>query len=1001
MTATRPANLRAPPVRARGGDWVDDTRPIAVSFDGRAYTGLAGDTLASALLANGVRVVGRSLKYHRPRGILSAGFEEPNALVQLGKGAHSEPNALATRVEIYDGMTATSVNRWPSLSHDVFAAFGLLARFMPAGFYYKTFLGSRVLWDRLYEPFLRRMAGFGRAPVGADPENYDQRHLQCDVLVVGGGVAGLASARAACASGARVVLIEDNPELAAGLAASPAKEWIDVAIGVVKQDATVLTRTTVFGAYDAGYFAALQRASDHLPQEARAGVRQRLWLIRAKQVVLATGAIERPLVFPNNDRPGVYLAGAARAYLDRFGVLVGRNVVAFTNNDETYATVIALKKAGAAIAAIVDVRANLTGGAVALAKHEGIRVLEGYVVVDVRGRSAVRGVTIAALDGGRREKIACDALLMSGGWSPAVHLFSQQGGKLIYDPGMAAFVPDRRPADPWCAGALCGETGVDAAITGGWRAGSSAATALGKPAPRGLTAELPDEPKGDAPLAFWRVPVAPSAERKCFIDFQNDSTLADVSLAVREGFTHPEHVKRYTLTGFGTDQGKTGNINALGNIAERTGGDLARLAPTTFRPPFLPVTFGALAGREKGALLDPVRVTALHDWHVAAGAAFENVGQWKRPWYYPKDGETLDQAVTRECLAVRNNVGILDASTLGKIEIVGADAAAFLNRVYTNAWSKLGVGRSRYGLMCREDGMLFDDGTTTRLAPDRFLMTTTTGNAAAVLDWLEEWLQTEWPDLKVYCTSVTDHWSTIALAGPRAREVLQCLAPGTALDAENFPFMSYQEVVVAGVAARVFRISFTGELSFEINVPWHDARHVWEAAITAGAAFGITPYGTEAMHVLRAEKGYPIIGQDTDGTVTPLDLGMAWAVSTKKDFLGKRSLARPDTARPDRKQFVGLLTSDPSRVIPEGAQIVSESNIADVRLPQSSPVPMEGHVTSSYFSAVLGRSIALALVRDGFRRTGETVYAVADGHAIAARIGPTVFYDPDGTRRDG
>ncbi|NQV81625.1 MAG: (2Fe-2S)-binding protein, partial [Alphaproteobacteria bacterium] len=457
MTATRPAaDIRASHMRVGNGAWVDDTRPIAFSFDGRTYTGLAGDTLASALLANGVRLFGRSLKYHRPRGIMSAGFEEPNALVQLGKGAHSEPNALATRVEIYDGMAATSVNRWPSLSRDVFAAFGLLARFMPAGFYYKTFLGSRVLWDRLYEPFLRRMAGFGRAPVGTDPEDYDQRHLQCDVLVVGGGGAGLAAARAACESGARVVLVEDNPDLAAGQGATPSEEWIEATLAVVREGATVLTRTTVFGAYDAGYFAAVQRVSDHLPQEARTGVRQRLWRIRAKQVVLATGAIERPLVFPNNDRPGVYLAGAARAYLDRFGVLVGRNVVAFTNNDETYATAIALKKAGAAIAAIVDVRANLTGGVAAAAKHEGIRVLEGHVVVDVRGRSAVRGVTIAALDGGRREKIACDTLLMSGDRSPAVHLFSQPGGRLVYDPGMAAFVPDRRAADPWCAGALCG-----------------------------------------------------------------------------------------------------------------------------------------------------------------------------------------------------------------------------------------------------------------------------------------------------------------------------------------------------------------------------------------------------------------------------------------------------------------------------------------------------------------------------------------------------------------
>ncbi len=991
-------NNTSNPLRVSGG--AQTGAPISFTFDGRRYSGQAGDTLASALLANGVRVVGRSLKYHRPRGILSAGFEEPNALVQLATGAYTEPNALATRVEIYPGLEATSVNRWPSLSHDVFAGFGFFSRFMPAGFYYKTFLGSRTLWDRVYEPILRRMAGFGRAPTSADPDNYDQRHLHCDVLVVGGGLAGLAAARAACEAGSKVALIEDQPALVAQPTDPRVRDWIADSIDIVQKKATVLTRTTVFGAYDGGYAAALERVSDHHAPASRAGVRQRVWLIRAKQTVLATGAIERPLVFPNNDRPGVFLAGAAHTYLHRHGVLVGREVVAVTNNDETYATAIALKKAGANIVALVDVRAKLIGGLVASAKKEGIRVLPGHAVIDVQGRKAVRGVTVAPLGGGAPEQIACDALLMSGGWSPAVHLFSQRGGKLAYEPRAAGFVPTPKAHEPRCAGALMGESAVAAVIAGGHVAGAGAAKALGLNSPTPPRA-LPDEPQRGAPRALWRVPVAPAAERKCFIDFQNDSTLADVTLAMREGFTHPEHVKRYTLTGFGTDQGKTGNINALGNIAERVGVDIADLAPTTFRPPFLPVTFGALAGRDKGALLDPIRVTALHDWHVSAGAKFEDVGQWKRPWYYPQGRETLDEAVARECRAVRSSIGILDASTLGKIEIVGPDAATFLNRIYTNAWSKLGVGRCRYGLMCREDGMLFDDGTTTRLAENRFLMTTTTGNAAAVLDWLEEWLQTEWPELKVYCTSVTDHWATVALAGPRARDVLAQLAPGLALDNERFPFMSAVEASVAGSGARIFRISFTGELSYEINVPWHHAQHLWDAAMTAGADHGITAYGTETMHVLRAEKGYPIIGQDTDGTVTPIDLGMGWAVSKKKDFLGKRSLARIDTARADRKQFVGLRTTNPTDIIPEGAQIVSAAVVGKIRLPQAVPVPMEGHVTSSYFSAALDHSIALALVRNGAARTGETVFAVADGKPIAAEIGSTVFYDPDGTRRDG
>ena len=988
------------PMRVAGGRIIDMDRSIPFTFDGQPYTGRAGDSLASALLANGVRVVGRSLKSHRPRGILSVGYEEPNALVQLGTGAHTEPNALATRIEIYPGLQATSLNRWPSLAFDAFAGFGLFSRFMPAGFYYKTFLGSRTLWDRVYEPVLRRMAGFGRAPKMADPDNYDQRHLHCDVLVIGGGLAGLAAARAACDSGVKVVLIEDQPMLAAQPCDPGTNAWVEGAIKRLRDHATVLTRTTAFGAYDGGHVAAIERVSDHLAPSDRGGVRQRVWLVRAKQTILATGAIERPLVFPNNDRPGVFLAGAAHTYLDRFGVLVGKKIIAFTNNDETYAGAIALKKAGADIVALVDVRSSLIGGLVASAKKVGIPVLSGYAVTDVQGRHGVRGVTVSALGSSGSEQMSCDALIMSGGWSPAVHLFAQRGGKLAFAPSAAGFVPTPKSGDPWCAGALCGESGAAPVIESGHSAGAKAASALGKTA---LTRarDWPEEPQRGTPQAFWRVPVAPAAERKCFIDFQNDSTLADVSLALREGFTHPEHVKRYTMTGFGTDQGKTGNINALGNIAERVGVDIAELAPTTFRPPFLPVTFGALAGRDKGPLLDPIRVTALHDQHVAAGAAFENVGQWKRPWYYPRGVETLDHAVARECRAVRNSVGILDASTLGKIEVIGPDAATFLNKIYTNAWSKLAVGKSRYGLMCHEDGMLFDDGTTTRLAENRFLMTTTTGNAPAVLDWLEEWLQTEWPELKVYCTSVTEHWATVALAGPRARDVLAQLAPDLALDNESFPFMSAVDSRVAGISARVFRISFTGELSYEIYVPWHEAVRLWESAMAAGSTFGLTPYGTETMHVLRAEKGYPIIGQDTDGTVTPLDLGMAWAVSKKKDFLGKRSLSRADTARRDRKQFVGLRTTNPAAVIPEGAQIVNAASVGKIRLPPAEPVPMEGHVTSSYFSPTLGHSIALALVRDGFARTGERVYAVADGKPTAAEICSTVFYDPDGLRRNG
>ncbi len=985
--------------RVASGSSVDPGRKVRFTFDGKDYEGLVGDTLASALLANGVRVVGRSLKYHRARGILSAGFEEPNALVQVGEGDLSEANALATRVELYDGLVAESVNRWPSLTADLFAATGLLSRFLPAGFYYKTFFAHPTLWHRVFEPMLRGLAGFGVAPREPDPESYDRRHLHCDVLVVGGGPAGIAAARAAVEAGIRVALVEDSPWTGHAHGDPSAQSWLDASVESIAGQVTVLNRTTAFGAYDGNFVAAVERVADHMSPGERAGVRQRLWMIRAKRIVLATGAIERPLVFPGNDRPGVMLAGAAKLYLERHGVLAGRRLAVFTNNDSAYDAAFALNAAGCDIAAIIDVRQAQTSPQIAVAREKGIPVFAGTAVGYTIGRRGIRAVRVAPLDGGAAQRIACDGLLMSGGWSPTVHLFAQRGGRTTYDEARAAYLPVPTETTPQCAGALAGDDTVAAAIRSGLRAGARAAAELGMTSPV-VDPGLDEATRGPV-AAFWKVPVAPRKARKSFVDFQNDTTLADLSLAMREGFTHPEHVKRYTLTGFGTDQGKTGNINALGIVSAETGVDLAMLAPTTFRPPFLPVTFGALAGRDKDALLDPVRTTALHDWHVSAGAAFENVGQWKRPWYYPRPGESMDAAVRRECLAVRNAVGMLDASTLGKIEVVGPDATEFLNRIYTNAWSKLAVGRCRYGLMCREDGMLFDDGTTTRFAENHFLMTTTTGNAVAVLEWLEEWLQTEWPELRVYCTSVTDHWATVVLTGPKARDVLSRVAPELDLDNAAFPFMSLRQGSVAGVDARIFRISFTGELSYEINVPWHAAMHVWEAVHAAGAPHGITPYGTEAMHVLRAEKGYPIIGQDTDGTVTPIDLGMSWAVSKKKDFLGKRSLSREDTARSDRKQLVGLLPVDGKTVLAEGAQIVGEPHVADIRLPQERPVPMEGHVTSSYDSAALGRPIALALVRNGFARMGETVYAVTDGRPVAARVTSTVFYDPDGARRDG
>ncbi len=611
--------------------------------------------------------------------------------------------------------------------------------------------------------------------------------------------------------------------------------------------------------------------------------------------------------------------------------------------------------------------------------------------VDVMARAS-GGETVT----GEPTRIGCDCVMMSGGWNPAVHLFCQSGGKLGFDAARGALVPDVATQALQTVGACRGTFGLAESLAEAGAAGAAAAHAAGFG--DGTAAPVPavDEPDQGSVEPLWLVPgqrPLGHGRAKHFVDYQDDVTARDIVLATREGYRSVEHVKRYTTAGMGTDQGKTANVNALAILAHTLGRPVPEVGTTTYRPPYTPVTFGALAGRDRD-ILDPIRRTAMHEWHEAAGAVFENVGQWKRPWWYPKPGEDKHAAVARECRAVREAVGMVDASTLGKIDIQGRDAAECLNRIYTNAWSKLAVGRVRYGLMCHDDGMVFDDGTTARLGENHYLMTTTTGGAAGVLDWLEEWLQTEWPELDVRCTSVTEQWATLGLAGPKARAVLEPLAPDLDLDPARFPFMSFQETRVAGVPARVFRISFTGELSYEINVPWDHGLGVWEALMESGAAHGITPYGTETMHVLRAERGFIIVGQETDGTTTPHDLGMDWIVSKKKpDFIGKRAWQRPDAARDDRKQLVGLATADPTVVLPEGAQLVEK--------PGDPPVPMIGHVTSSYMSPTLGRSIALALVRSGRARIGSEIYAPLIDRTHRITVTDPVFYDPEGERRDG
>ena len=990
------------------GGRIDRNKRLRFTFDGRRYEGFAGDTLASALIANGRHLMGRSFKYRRPRGILTAGSEEPSALVRLGEGARAEPNLRATQVELYDGLTAAAINAWPGASFAIGAWTGRLAPLLPAGFYYKTFLWPASFWKAFYEPAIRRMAGLGRAPDGPDPDRYDKMHVHCDVLVAGGGPSGIAAALAASETGARVVLMDERPVLGGALLGLgygiDGRDGADWAAAVHARLAAlpemrVLTRTTLFGYYDHNSLAALERRTDHLGPRAPAGVaRQRLWHVKARRVVLATGAHERPLVFADNDRPGVMLASAAQLYVNHYAALPGRRAVLFTNNDAAYEAARDLARAGVAVAAVIDCRSAPAAPLAAALREAGAALHPGSVIAATHGAKRVRAVTVRRLDGGgSARRVACDCVLVSGGWNPAVHLFCQSGGGLAFEEARGVFLPGV-PAQPVeVAGAAAGSFALAACLAEGAAAGARAAQEAGFGA-----GKAPEQPPVEAPAAgavtpFWLAPgLRPIGHGKAkhMVDHQDDVTVQDIRLAAREGFRSVEHVKRYTTIGMGTDQGKTANVNGLAILAEALGRPIPEVGVTTARPPYTPVAFGALAGRDLGALMDPVRRTAMHEWHAANGAVFENVGQWRRPWWYAKAGEDKRTAVARECRAVRAAAGLLDASTLGKIDVQGPDAAVFLDRIYTNTMSTLPVGRVRYGLMCRDDGMVFDDGTAARLGAGRYLVTTTTGNAAAVLEWLEEWLQTEWPDLRVYCTQVTEQWATLALAGPKARAILAAVAPEMAVDADSFPFMSVARGAVAGVPARVFRISFSGELGFEINVPWHHGLAVWEALTAAGEAHGLTPYGTEAMHVLRAERGFVIVGQETDGTTTPHDLGLGHLVSGKKaDFLGKRAWERADIRRADRKQLVGILTEDPQAVLPEGTQLVEA--------PGRPPVPMIGHVTSSYASPTLGRSIALALVRGGRARIGRTVHAALAEGVLPCTVSAPVFYDLEGERRDG
>jgi sarcosine oxidase subunit alpha len=987
--------------RLAEGGHIDRSRPVAFTWDGRPLVGYVGDTLASALLANGVHFIGRSFKYHRPRGIVAAGVEEPNALVTVRDGAGREdPNTRATAVPLRDGLAAFSQNRWPNLRFDVGVLNNALSPLWSAGFYYKTFMWPRRAWRTFYEPLIRKAAGLGRAPSSADPDRYSTRYAHCDVLVVGAGPAGVSAALVASESGASVILCDEQRVAGGAFTCFPEEhanvrsgsEWLERAVRDLasRSRVTCLFGTTAFGYYADNMLGLIEE----LPQSDAADLpRARVWQVRARQVVLATGAIERPIVFPGNDRPAILLASAARAYLHRYAVRVGDSIAVYAVDDSGYAAALDLHSRTGSVRAIVDPRAHVDESLAESARVAGIELLKEHAIFNTRGRHRVKAIEIGPIDSVTGDRlIACDALLMAGGWTPTVHLFSQTRSPLQWNTAISEFVPGAPRQATWVAGACRGLRGLRECISDGEFAGASAAAALGKKAAIRRAPELQGRSSVSANISSLdRI----ASTAKAFVDFQNDVCASDILQALREGFQSVEHLKRYTTTGMATDQGKTSNLNALALAARSLQIAPHEVGTTTFRPPYTPVVFGALAGAHRAMQFDPVRRTPLHEWAERRGAVFEPVGLWLRARYFPSAGESMHSAVERECRLTRERAGIFDASTLGKIEVVGPDAAEFLDRLYTGSFNTLRPGRCKYALLLREDGFVYDDGIVARIAPDRFHVTTTTGGAARVLHHMEDYLQTEFSSLRVWLTSITEQWAVIAVNGPLARHIIEPLVEGIDLSPPAFPHMSVAEGRVCGHLSRIFRVSFTGELGFELNVPSNVVPQVWEAVQRSGDAYGAVTYGTEAMHVLRAEKGYIIVGQETDGTVTPNDLGLDWAIGKMKpDFVGKRGLARPDLTRTGRKQLVGLLTTDRSTLLEEGAQIVSARSSAAGQ--QS-----EGHITSAYPSAALDRPIALALLVDGRNRMGSVVHVPLSGRTVAAEVVSPVFYDAVGARLNG
>jgi len=990
--------------RLSKGGYINREKKISFKFNGKKYFGYEGDTLASALLANGVHLVGRSFKYHRPRGLIGAGVDEPNAKVQLYEGAKTEPNAVATEIELVEGLVAKSQNCFPSVYFDFGAINNFLSKFFPAGFYYKTFMWPKNFWYKIYEPIIRRAAGLGVAPLKPDPDRYEHKFEYCDILVIGSGPSGLASALSAAKNGARVILTEDKPRFGGSLLVDDVtignkkgKDWADETIEQLKSmsNVTVKNRSQVFGYYDHNMMVMFERTKDHIEFPSRYTPRQKLWYIRAKEVIASTGSIERPLVFGNNDRPGVMLASAAREYLKVYGVLVGKKPIIFTNNDNAYETAIDFKKNGAS-PIIIDVRENSESEAIKEARNLNIDIKFSSAIANTKGYRKVKSATIGKFNKDKTayeklEDVLCDCVCVSGNWTPTVHLASQSGNKLKFDEKISAFIPNQPRQNETTIGSAKGSFTLRKSLEEGFSKGFELSNKITK---KGIKSDVPtsNERSTEKNNKYWCMPLPKNKNYKRCVDFQNDVYVSDIELAIREGFRSIEHVKRYTTLGMATDQGKTSNLNGLQLVSNIEKKIVPEVGHTTFRPPYTPVTIGAIVGREVGKYYRPTRKSPMHLWHKKNNAVFVDAGLWLRPRYYKQGKETLQQAAKREATNVRKNVGLCDVTSLGKIDIKGKDSAEFLNRVYTNAWMKLPIGKARYGVMLREDGIVFDDGTTTRISENHFHMTTTTAQAVNVLAHLEYYLQVVWPELDVNVLSTTEQWAGVALAGPNSRNLLTKLFPDIDVSNEALPFMGFKEVNLFGVPARLFRISFSGELAYEINVESGYGVFMWEKIMEIGKEMDVEPYGTEALSTLRIEMGH-VAGSEIDGRTIPSDLSLDGMLSKKKDFIGKRSLNRQAFVEPTREKIVGVVPLDKKTMIPEGSHLVLDNNAY-------LPNPKLGHISASCWSVEYNNPFSLAILKDGKKKIGEKLYALSPlkNKSIPVEIVSSHYVDSKGER---